>query len=89
MGLCQGDRNVDPEGRSPGEQAGGLEQGEPAGGEGMKRMGDDERGWGTDSGKPCVWRRCLVKERTATEGPQASDVAVVVEWNDEVGGQVR
>lgn len=93
VGLYQGDdssnANVHCDGGSPGGGAGGLEQEEAAGGEGAKRTGDEGSGAGTDSGTFCMWRRCLVKELAAAEVRHTGDVAVVVEWDDEVGGQVR
>lgn len=64
-------------------------QEEAARGEGTKRTGDEGSGAEADSGTVCVWRRCRVKGRAATEERHANDDAVVVEWDDEVGGQVR
>lgn len=87
-GLHQRD-NILSDGGTPAEKAEGLGPGETTGGRGMKRIGDDGGGTGTDNGNVCVWRRCRVKDSAAAEKGRTGDVAVVVEWDDEVGGQVR
>lgn len=89
-GLYQGD-NIHSDGRPPAEKAGGLAQAKAAaGGKGTDRKAMDEgSGARADFGTVCVWRRCRVKGRAAAEERHASDVAVVVEWDDEAGGQVR
>lgn len=94
VGLYQGD-NARSYGTSPaGETSGGLEQEEVAGGgKETKRAEGEASGAGAVSGTLCVWRHCVVKGRAAAaaaaEGLHTCDVAVVVEWDDEAGGQVR
>lgn len=87
-GLYQGD-NLHADGSTSWEMTGSFGQGEDAGGKGTKRAEDEGRGAGIDSGNVCIWRRCRVKGPAATEERHTGDVVVVVEWDDEVGGQVR
>lgn len=88
VGLYQGD-GTHAGGRLPAENTGGLEQGEATRGKGTERKRGKGSGAGVDLGTVCVWKRCRVKGRAAVEERHAGDAAVVVEWDDEVGGQVR
>lgn len=90
VGLYQGDNTFDISAhtgrRSPGGKGRESEHEEAAGGKELRRIRDNASGARTDGGTFCRWRRCLVKRRAAAE---VRDAAVVVEWDDEAGGQVR
>ena len=97
VGLFQGEGNARSASGGPVE-AEGVKHEKAGGGEGAGSRLDV--GGGTGGGRGggvCVWRRCVVKRReeaasttaAAAAGEPANGFSVVVEWDDEAGGEVR